>query len=135
MKHVYCTLAADMVYAAWGKGPDGRTVEQIHEQSVAINGGAGIASRHLITPRGVHTQITDEQYAALQNNPIFQLHVKNGFITVDDRLVDVDKVVADMTARDESAPLVPEDFPESGPQPVVDGDTGGEVIRGRRGRV
>ena len=133
-KHVFCTLAADMVYAAWKKGPDGRAVEQVHEQSVHINGGAGIASKHLVTPRGVHTAISDEQYALLQSNPTFQLHEANGFIKVEDSEADVDKVVADMTARDESAPLVPQDFPEDGPQPMVDGETDGQPIR-RRGRA
>lgn len=136
MKHVYSTLAVDMTYAAWRKGPDGRAIEQVHEQSVHINGGAGIASRHLITPLGVHTQITDEQAELLEADPTFRLHKANGFIRVEDDRVDVEKVVADMTARDESAPLVPEDYEgvENGPVPVVDGETTGEVVR-RRGRV
>ena len=78
---------------------------------VHINGGAGVANERLITPRGVVTEITEEQAQYLRENKVFQLHEENGFVQISAALVDGDIAAADMQGRDNSAPLVDEDMP------------------------
>lgn len=56
------------------------------------------------TPRGRVTEISDEQYAQLKDNHVFQLHKENGFISVENRKEDPEKVATNMEASDKSAP-------------------------------
>ena len=71
-----------------------------------------MANDRLITPRGVVTEITEEQADYLRANKVFQLHEKNGFVQISDAKTDPDKAAADMTGRDQSAPEVPQTLPE-----------------------
>lgn len=106
MKYVYSTLSAPVDYTVFSQGGGNLPIT---EKIVAIRGEAGIAGKHLQTPRGVATPVTDEDLAALSDNYIFQLHLKNGFVTIGDE-GDADQVAADMNGRDNSAPLVPGDY-------------------------
>lgn len=56
------------------------------------------------------TSVTDEDLELLEQNPVFALHKANGFITVEAKEIPVEKVVSDMEARDEAAPLTESDF-------------------------
>ncbi len=109
--YVFSTLSAPVDYTVFVRGGgDLPLVEKV----VTINGNAGIAGKFLETPRGAATLVTDADVAALEENTIFQLHKKNGYVTISDSADagDVDNVVADLTGRDKSAPLVPGDYPE-----------------------
>lgn len=121
--YVYSTLAADVSYNHYvaseivkslipGVAPKATQVPRI-EKSVLIKGGAGVAPagiRRLETPLGVSTPVTDDELELLEKNDVFQLHVKNGYITVRRKKVDAEIVVADgMESRDVSAPVTPED--------------------------
>lgn len=107
MPYVYSTLAADTGYAVYVKtNSDLPEVEKI----IYIKGKAGVADKHFVTPRGIANQVTDEELAVLEQNPVFKLHKENGYIVVEAKQYDVEKVVADMKGRDVSAPLVPEDY-------------------------
>ena len=87
---------------------------------VLIKGGANIADKNLITPRGVVTKVNDAEMTLLQENPIFQLHKKNGFVSIQEKHTEIEVVVADMQGRDNSAPLVEEDFTDKdGAKPIV----------------
>lgn len=108
-KQVFSTLAADTAYASWVAGDNG-VLYQNHEKTVLIKGGAGVANDRIITPLGVCTEITDEQYDAIKDDETFKLHVRNGFVLVTDKPAPIEVVVPDMEARDNSAPLVPEDY-------------------------
>jgi hypothetical protein len=111
--YVYSTLSAPVRYSTYAKGEGDMSRE---ESSVLIRGGANVADKNFITPRGVQTIITAEEHAKLKENKLFQTHFANGFITVDEKQVDIDKIVADMTPRDQSSPLVPQDYePEKEP--------------------
>ncbi len=108
--YVYSTLATGMDYTNHVATHDlPRVVAK-----VTINGGAGVADKNLVTPLGGVTEITEEKLEQLRLNPVFQMHEKNGFVKVDDRRRDVEVAVADLQARDESAPAIPEDFAEEG---------------------
>ena len=87
---------------------------------VVIKGGAGVAGKNLVTPLGVVTVVDEAQMTLLQSNSVFQLHKKNGFINIQEKQSEIESVVADMVGRDNSAPLVPEDFEdENGAKPQV----------------
>lgn len=104
--YIYCTLSNDQNYAT----PDG---------PVFIAGQANLMTKHMYTPRGRVTEISDEQYAQLKNNHVFKLHKENGFIAVENRKEDPDKVATDMEASDKSAPLTEEQLVAEGNEPPV----------------
>lgn len=103
--YVYSTLASDVNYTNYEKGGGDLPVEL---PAVHVKGGAGVANDRLITPRGVVTEVTEEQVQYLRENTVFQLHEANGFVQISDAKVDGDVAAADMTGRDNSAPIVPE---------------------------
>lgn len=118
MPHVYSTLAADTIYASYVEtGMDIR----VPDRKVFINGGTGVASKHLVTPRGVVTEVTNEEVTFLRKNPVFQQHEKGGYIVIEDQEVKIEKVVANMVEKDVSAPLTPADYEngEEGAKPLV----------------
>ena len=114
---IYSTLATDTIYQDYDENNSDLPNPTNH---VLIKGGAGVAGKNLVTPLGVVTVVDDAQMTLLQSNSVFQLHLKNGFITVRESEANIESVVADMVGRDNSAPLVPEDFEgEDGAKPQV----------------
>ena len=108
MRHVYSRLANSVTYTSYSKG--GGDIPRI-EKKVLVNGGAGIASKNLVTPQGVVTTVSDEDAEFLENDHHFRNHQKNGFVTISDKKHEVEKVVADMgEVADESSPLTPADY-------------------------
>lgn len=107
MYYVFSTLTADNIYAQYRDTGNG--IVEV-DQKVFIKGGHGIANKHFVTPKGVVTNIEDEDYDLLKNNPVFQLHVKKGFIKVEKKAADVEEVADDMEVKDKSAPLTDDDF-------------------------
>jgi len=114
-KHVFSTLTASQKYPTWKQVP-GRDLP-VMEGYVLIHGGANLPSKILVTPRGVHTAITDEQYEQLRESPGFKQHLANGFLSVEDKPYDVDDVVAELKEKDTSAPMTPKDFEDAGQKP------------------
>lgn len=95
--YVYSTLANDQRYVERGKN---RTVVA----SVFIAGKANVPNKHMLTARGVSTKVSDEELTILRKNPVFKLHEKNGFVTVDSRKADPEKVASSMNGNDPSQP-------------------------------
>lgn len=118
---VFSTLASDVAYT---NHVEGGADMPIALPSVTVKGGAGVANDRFVTPRGVATTVTEEQAEYLRRNPIFQLHEKNGFVMISSTGGDADKAAADMTGRDHSAPIVPQDKLAGDAETVV----GGEVV-------
>lgn len=114
---VYCTLTTDVEYTFWGTSQEGQALTPA--RMIRINGKANLPNKTLLTPRGAVTAVTDEEIDALNGHPVFQMHKRNGFVTIEKRGQDIDKVVSDMVPRDESSPLEPGDFDESMPQPTI----------------
>lgn len=106
--YVYSTLATDMAYTNHETG--GADIP-VALPPVFIKGGAGVANDRFVTPRGVATEITEKEAEYLQANTVFQLHQKNGFVMIDSESTDPDKMAANMTGRDNSAPIVHQDLP------------------------
>ncbi len=101
--HVYSTLTSDVEYVVYGNGGDVPTAVK----SVLIQGKVGIADRHLYTPLGMLTTISEDDYEAIKGIELFKLHVANGFIKVDGKKVDPEAAAADMNRNDPSAPMNP----------------------------
>jgi hypothetical protein len=93
----------------------------IVKNAVFVNGRSGVADKNLVTPRGVVTRVSDEDFAMLQKNQVFKLHVDNGYITFEKKQAEVDKVVVNMKQRDVSAPITPE-FYEKAPDDIAKPD-------------
>lgn len=108
--YIYSTLSNDNNY-----GTD--------SGKVLIAGKANVTNQNFLTPRGAVTKVTAEQLSALERHPIFQLHKKNGHITVESTKVDPEKVAADMTGRDLSAPDTAESLEAEGAAVPVDEKT------------
>lgn len=109
MPYIFSTLTNSLNVCAY-EAPQGGTPRRV--RSVLVNGGANVADKHLITPQGVVTEVSDEDLAFLKQNKMFNRMVERGFVKIEAKEAKVEKVVADMTSRDESAPLVPDDFTE-----------------------
>jgi len=109
--YVFSTLTNATKYVDYEEGG----ADLKHEaRSVRIEGGTGIATKHLITPLGVMTAIEAKDYEWLKDNFHFKEHVKNGFIKVEKKAYDPEKVASDMPVGDGSAPITPSDYPQSG---------------------
>lgn len=122
--YIYSTLTADQIYTNYKASPNG--VPQATSK-IFIKGGANLMTKHMVTPRGVVTEVTAEELAELRNNEVFKLHQANGFIQVSEAKTDVEKAVSDMVGRDQSAPLVEQD--EEIPEPAK--EVSEEPRRGR----
>jgi 16S rRNA U516 pseudouridylate synthase RsuA-like enzyme len=111
--YVFSTLAAPMSYANYRKGNDGDKDISIPTATVHIKGGAHVADKALHTPRGVVTEVSDEELEQLNQNPVFLIHKQNGFITVEKKARSADKMGYAMNREDESRPITPDDFVKS----------------------
>jgi hypothetical protein len=109
MNYVYSTLAANTKYCLWEKSHSG--TYSIPKREVLIRGGTGIADKNFITPQGVVTAVSDSDLKILEADKTFQLHKKNGFITViEKKSKPVEKVVKDLNFRDPGRTKTPEDY-------------------------
>lgn len=107
------TLTNDVEYPVYGPLIPGAA--RVIERSIVIKGKAGLPNKHLLTPRGVVTPVTDEDIAALETNPVYLAHFQNGWVTIekmDPR--DADKVAADQNEKDGSAQKTAEDLAADG---------------------
>lgn len=104
MNYVYSTLTCDNAYTVYEKTTGGLTIPKTE---VIIHGGTGLANKHLITPIGTVTNVSDDELAMLKTNPVFIEHVKNGFLIVQEggKADDAEKVASDMAVDTGSAPL------------------------------
>lgn len=117
MPHVASTLTADNVYVQYAQG--GADM-QIPAHEVLIKGGIGVANKMLITPTGATlTEVSDEDVAMLEKNPVFKKHMEGGFVKILNKKTDGEKVAADMITRDGSAPLSPAHFAEKADDPGI----------------
>ena len=110
MFYVFSTLTCDTNYCIYGNQTN-RDVA-IAKKKILIHGGHGVANKHVYTPMGVMTEVSEEDMKLLEADVHFQNHVKDGFIKVEKKKADTAKVAADMEQKDGSAPLTPQDYEE-----------------------
>lgn len=130
--HVYSKLANSQKYAVYGEAAADikPIIRHIH-----IHGGAGIASKQLITPLGVHTEIDDADVAVLEADPTFKIHKARGLVTIERHKKDPERVAADLsTSADPSGPVSPAHFEDAdgllgkgmNGQPALEGQSKGK---------
>jgi len=80
-----------------------------------VAGGHGLCNKQLVTPQGVVTRVEkDQDLDWLMTLPAFVSDIKKGFIRVQKRKEDSEKVVnRDMNQRDGSAPILPKEYKPS----------------------
>lgn len=107
--YIYSTLANSQNYTDYEKSSE-VNVPPLAVRKIFIKGGTGVSGKHFITPKGVVTQVSDEDYCILERNSDFQRHAKNGFIKAEKRQYQPEKIARDMTQEDKSAPLTPDNY-------------------------
>jgi methyl coenzyme M reductase subunit C len=107
MPYIFSTKTSDTIYPVFEFGNNDVPKRK---SSILIKGGAGIASKHLVTPLGVATSVTDAELEQLKGDRVFNIHLANGYLSIQNKEHSVEKVVPDMVSRDKSAPIVPEDY-------------------------
>ncbi len=108
--YIYSTHTNDVQYVEFEKNTS-RNYSVIKRRFV-VKGGHGMSDKHFITKEGVVTRVDrDDDLEWLMTLPSFQKHIEKGFIRVQKRKEDADKVVKrDMCNKDGSAPLTPADY-------------------------
>ena len=109
MPYVFSTSTASISFVQYGKPPSDNTPPP-ELRRVTIAGGANLPDKHLHTPAGVATRVSDDDLAFLMSNDKFQKAVRDGFMQVEQQKYNLDSVVNDMNPKDKSAPKVPGDF-------------------------
>ncbi len=117
---IYSTLSVDQTYMyAVSADPsnDKAALEKMNViDTFTIFGGANVADLHggykIITLKGVANKVPTDKYKnVLLNSTVFEQHVKNGYLLVDEtNSIDVDKAVTEMSEKDNSAQATEEDI-------------------------
>lgn len=114
--YVYSKLVGDQCYTLYKPLEKGsRAPLSQRRYKVFIKGGANVAkgrTPEIITPMGVRTKITEEEFDALKKCKVFRIHLENKHIIVDQVKANPDKVAKNELEPDVSRPRVPEDFKE-----------------------
>ena len=117
--HVYSTLANPQIFVTYK--PGGADMPVV-DREVHVAGGAGIASKNLITPLGVHTAISVDDYEAIKDLSHFTNFVESGHIRVEKKKAsELERIVSDMNPRDPGGPITPADYaatPSDGSVPI-----------------
>ena len=107
--YIYSTLSADQNYTIYKESVGGKPSQAL--KSVYIKGGANVIdAKHLITPKGVLTTVTNDEYEALKQCDSFIRHMKAGYILVEEKKIAVDKAIESMNKKDKSAPATKKDI-------------------------
>lgn len=95
--YIYSTLSNDQRYQL----KDGR--------SVLVAGKANVANKQLITPKGMATAISEDEFNLLQENIVFKAHSNNGFVSASHDKQDAEAFASrNLEASDKSAQDTPE---------------------------
>lgn len=107
-KYIYSTMSADNDVVLYKKNGDGK---QVPAGKITIAGKANVANnKTLITPRGALTTLEDKEFDLIKDNNHFKKWIEKGFIMVETRQADADKVAQNMTKKDKSAQKVKDDL-------------------------
>jgi hypothetical protein len=112
MPYVYSTATNSIAYTEYEPDNDKNCGFARVAKKVIIMGGHGLATKALVTPKGMVTRVSDEDLEFLLKNQSFQRHVKAGFMVYDKNKVDPEKKVINMAKADGCSPLTPDDFKE-----------------------
>lgn len=110
---ILSTLTNDHEFRLYRKSAPGRAPAD--DGRILIRGKAGLPNRHMWTPRGVSTPVTDEELSKLRDIKVFQRLEAGGWLTVanaDPR--DASRMAADQAEGDGSKLLTPDELEKKG---------------------
>lgn len=103
----------DNEYIVWGTTTNG---QKVVKKSILIKGGANVMDKStMTTPKGVVTEISDEDWEVLKEHTAFKRHLERGFMEVmkeEKKARRSSKEKSDK--KDGSAQLTPKDFEDRG---------------------
>lgn len=119
MPFIISTLTGSQKYPLWNPGPDGSFPQIL--SYVMVHGGANLPPKTLVTPKGVVTEVSDDELERLEKVPQFCRHRERGYIMVEKKNPGpgpgADEIAADMEPKDSSAPRTDDDFGDDQPTP------------------
>lgn len=120
---LYSTLTTDQLYTTWKPAGEGGSHHSV-ERQIMVRGGSNVPNKNLITTRGVMTEISEADFNLLMGdirdpnhpdyfksgNHVLKKHMQNGYVSHREEKADAGEVAeAELEARDESAPITPND--------------------------
>lgn len=112
MNYIFSTATTPIAFVQYSEKQKNRYPTVLRK--VIIKGGANRTLKTLETPRGIVTEVSDDDLVFLSADPKFQGFVKRGFMTIAGDKKDLDSALKGMTPKDKSAPMVAEDFKPGG---------------------
>lgn len=81
--YVCSKMACDNAYTTWHPKQSSANDMPRKDRQILIKGGSGVINKQLVTPHGVVTKITKEEFElARESCPAFRRHEKAGFLKV-----------------------------------------------------
>jgi len=106
MPYIYSTKSNSTAYAFYDASVKDKDSPEVIKK-IVVKGGAHVANKNFVTPKGVVTKVTDEEYKLLLEHPVFKRHVERGFVLASTKEYKSKKAINDMNDDDKSAPLTP----------------------------
>lgn len=121
MPFVYSTASCSTVYNVFHED-NAKDIARV-KHKILIKGGANVANKHIVTPKGVVTEVSEDDLNILKKDFHFLAAMKAGFLTFEETKVSANKVAKDMEAKDGSAPKTPDDAEFQGTTKVLGSET------------
>lgn len=118
MYYIYSTATSDTKYVVYKDNKNAKEMARIDTyrdgkpMEVVIKGGANLQNKFGVTPKGVMTEVTNEEYGLLLDNDKFKKHLESGFVIAHEKEVKVEKAIENMQKQDKSRPLTKEGLEE-----------------------
>ena len=117
MKYIVSKSSQGIEFMDWEKTVGG--LNRL-KRSVVIKGTAFVADKKTLEAnKGCVTEISDEDYEWLKDNPTFKQMENDGYMVVMDKEKAAEKEAEKGDKKDASAQLTPEDFEAAGKEPPV----------------
>lgn len=119
MKYIVSHAAASCEFPRWVRTPNGVTAES----AVLIKGGADVIDKKTMeTPKGVITEVSDEELEFLKKQDLFNKKVAAGYYEIVESETKAKKQAKTRTVKkDKGAQLTAKDFEEAGLTPPMVG--------------
>lgn len=118
MTYIVSHESASVEFPRWVRTSSGVTAPS----AVVINGGADVINKTTLeTPKGVITEVTNEELEFLQTQWLFQEKVKQGSYEIVKSQKEAEKASKKRGKKDKGAQLTSDDFKEAGLTPPVVG--------------
>lgn len=117
--YIYSTMSQDVAYTFYKEKKHLGDLHEV-ESKIFVKGGAGVITKNLVTPQGIATKITNEEYDRLKDHPVFKIHEENGFVVARQTKIGLSIISKDMEKRDRSSQLIHSDLKKEGMPKVLE---------------